>query len=222
MAQNVRHGRDADSPSANRMAIILVTAVVIGFAIAGYLGLRHSRVEAPPAAEPVLPAPAPVVPSGGPTGAIPLLPSPSSSTSAAATRPASPPPARAPSAAAAHTPGAAKAKPPVWEQRTIASTSVLTTGQSWSTNRLRLTVTGGGDLVLQDQGRTVWRTGTTSGVKLVMQNDGHLVLYDAGNGTAWSSGTAGNPGAVLVLRADGDMIISMVNGRTLFSTGTGD
>ena len=55
-----------------------------------------------------------------------------------------------------------------------------------------------------------------------MQNDGHLVLYDAGNGTAWSSGTAGNPGAVLVLRADGDMIISMVNGRTLFSTGTGD
>ncbi len=214
MAQNVRHGRDADSSSANRMAIMLVTAVVIGFAIAGYLGLRHSRVEAPPAAEPVLPAPAPVVPSGGPTGAIPLLPSPSRSTSAAATRPASPPPARAPSSAA-------KAKPPAWEQRTIASTSVLTTGQSWSTNRLRLTVTGGGDLVLQDQGRTVWRTGTTSGVKLVMQNDGHLVLYDAGNGTAWSSGTAGNPGAVLILRADGNMVISL-NGRILFQTGTGD
>jgi hypothetical protein len=62
-------------------------------------------------------------------------------------------------------------------------------------------VTGGGNLVLQDQGRTVWQTGTTSGVKLVMQNDGHLVLYDAGNGTAWSSRTAGNPGAVLILRA---------------------
>jgi hypothetical protein len=98
---------------------------------------------------------------------------------------------------------------------------VLTTGQSWSTNRLRLTVTGGGDLVLQDQGRTVWRTGTTTGVKLVMQNDGHLVLYDAGNGTAWSSGTAGNPGAVLILRADGNLVIAL-NGRTLFQTGTGD
>ncbi len=28
--------------------------------------------------------------------------------------------------------------------------------------------------MLQDQGRTVWHTGTTTGVKLVMQNDGHL------------------------------------------------
>jgi hypothetical protein len=52
-----------------------------------------------------------------------------------------------------------------------------------------------------------------------MQNDGHLVLYDAGNGTAWSSGTAGNPGAVLILRADGNMVISL-NGRTLFQTRT--
>jgi hypothetical protein len=78
----------------------------------------------------------------------------------------------------------------------------------------------GGDLVLQDQGRTVWQTGTTTGVKLVMQNDGHLVLYDAGNGAAWSSGTAGNPGAVLILRADGNMVISL-GGRVLFRTGTG-
>ena len=80
-------------------------------------------------------------------------------------------------------------------------------------------MTGGGNLVLQDQGRTVRQTGTTSGVKLVMQNDGHLVLYDAGNGTSWSSRTAGNPGAVLILRADGNMVVSL-NGRTLFQTRT--
>ncbi|GAB2587537.1 hypothetical protein Aab01nite_50030 [Paractinoplanes abujensis] len=105
--------------------------------------------------------------------------------------------------------------PPVWGQKVIASTGVLTTGQSWATNRLRLTVTEQGDLVLRDQGRVVWRTGTTTGVKLVMQNDGHLVLYDAGNGTAWSSGTAGNPGAVLILRADGEMVVAL-GGRVLF------
>jgi hypothetical protein len=112
-------------------------------------------------------------------------------------------------------PAPARTTTPVWQERVIASTSVLTTGQSWSTNRLRLTVTGGGNLVLQDQGRTVWQTGTTSGVKLVMQNDGHLVLYDARGGTAWSSGTAGHPGAVLILRADGNLVISQ-NGRILF------
>jgi hypothetical protein len=82
-------------------------------------------------------------------------------------------------------------------------------------------VTTGGNLVLQDQGRTVWQTGTTNGVKLVMQNDGHLVLYDANNGTVFSSGTAGNPGAVLILRPDGNMVIAL-NGRILFETGTGD
>lgn len=48
-----------------------------------------------------------------------------------------------------------------------------------------------------------------------------LVLYDAGNGTAGSSGTEGNPGAVLILRADGNMVISL-NGRILFQTATGD
>ena len=98
---------------------------------------------------------------------------------------------------------------------------MLTTGQSWSTNRLSLTVTTTGDLVLRDRGRTVWRTGMTSGVKLVMQNDGHLVLYDAGNGTAWSSGTAGHPGAVLILRADGAMVIAL-DGQVLFRAGAGD
>ncbi|XVV15485.1 hypothetical protein ACQP2X_14425 [Actinoplanes sp. CA-131856] len=86
---------------------------------------------------------------------------------------------------------------------------------------MTLTVTTSGDLVLRDQGRTVWHTATTTGTKLVMQNDGHLVLYDATNGTAWSSGTAGNPGAVLRLKADGTMAITL-NGRTLSQTPAAD
>lgn len=83
---------------------------------------------------------------------------------------------------------------------------------------MRLTLAEGGDLVLRDQGRVVWRAGTTAGVKLVMQNDGHLVLYDARNENVWSSGTAGNPGAVLVLRGRGDMVVSLA-GRVLFRAG---
>jgi hypothetical protein len=223
MAKQVRHGLDTDVRTTNRMAIALVAAVVTAFAVAAYAGLHHDR-DQPPAAGTALPAPSDVVPSAGPTGVISLYPSPSATTSAAPTRPSVPsarPPAPAPAPTGAAPTPAARAKAPVWQQRIIAATSVLTTGESWSTDRLRLTVTTGGDLVLQDQGRTVWRTGTTTGVKLVMQNDGHLVLYDARNGTAWSSGTAGNPGAVLILRADGDLVISL-NGRTLFHTATGD
>jgi hypothetical protein len=172
----------------------------------------------------------PPIPLGDdPPVAVSVAPAHSASTttprssSAATSKPAARPSATRskPTATLTTRPPVVRAKKPVREQRVIASTSVLTAGQSWSTNRLRLTVTGGGNLVLQDQGETVWQTGTSSGVKLVMQNDGHLVLYDAGNRTVWNSGTAGNPGAVLILRADGNMVISL-NDRTLFQTGTGD
>jgi hypothetical protein len=224
-----RHSRDEGAQGVSWMAIVVVAAVIVGIGAAAYAGLRIGDDERP-AADLALPGPLLVVPGDYPSVAVSVAAAPSASAAsappppsvAASRRAASPPAGRSrPAGAVTTRPPAARTKTPVWQERVIASTSVLTTGQSWSTNRLRLTVTGGGNLVLQDQGRTVWQTGTTSGVKLVMQNDGHLVLYDAGNGTAWSSGTAGNPGAVLILRADGNLVISL-NGRTLFQTGTGD
>jgi hypothetical protein len=216
-----RHGQDGEPRRVSWMEIALVSAVVLVIAIAAFAGSRNGSDD-PARTKVVLPTLAPAAPGGYPSAAVPIPLVPVPSGSPAAPTPLSPAarPATTTARPAPHPP-AARTKAPVFTEKVIAATSVLTTGQSWSTNRLRLTVTTSGNLVLQDQGRTVWQTGTTTGVKLVMQNDGHLVLYDTNNGTVFSSGTAGNPGAVLILRADGNMVISL-NGRILFQTGTGD
>lgn len=219
-----RHTRD-ETRRVNGAVLAVVAAAVVSMGAAGYAGYRIARDERPPA-EAVLPVPAPsrVEPGGYPSAPVYVAPSPSASRTPAPAPSSSPPPARARAAKTKPTarPSSRAARTtPAWRQRVIESTSVLTTGQSWSTDRLRLTVTDRGNLVLRDQGRTVFQTGTTTGVKLVMQNDGHLVLYDARDGTAWSSGTAGNPGAVLILRADGNMVIAEGD-RVLFQTGTAD
>ncbi|SNY38255.1 hypothetical protein [Paractinoplanes atraurantiacus] len=197
--------------------ILLVTAIVLSIAAAVYVGFRLGRDDDRPPAG-ARPAPPAIDGLADPAVPVSVAPAPSSSATPSAPPPLSPSPtSRPPNSPSPVSPTSPSSAPPtsrppaspVWTERTIASTSAITTGQSWSTNRLALTVTTGGDLVLRDQGRVVWRTGTTTGVKLVMQNDGHLVLYDATGGTAWSSGTAGNPGAVLVLRADGRMVIAL-------------
>ena len=53
-----------------------------------------------------------------------------------------------------------------------------------------------------------------------MQADGNLVLYDSGNQTVWSTHTEGLAGAVLNLRADGGLSISL-GSNTLWHTETG-
>jgi hypothetical protein len=223
MAEHDTPGRHHGSPRVNWTAIAVVAAALLAIGAAVYVGIRIGQDERRPAdvAGPDRP---PVVAGGYPSVAVSIAPAPSPSpTVTPSARPLSPsarPPATSTRPPTSR-PSPTRTTAPVFQQRIIESTSVLTTGQSWSTNRLSLTVTAGGNLVLKDQGRTVWQTGTTTGVKLVMQNDGHLVLYDAAGGTAFSSGTAGNPGAVLILRADGNMVIAL-NGRVLFQTGTAD
>ena len=65
--------------------------------------------------------------------------------------------------------------------------------------------------------------------RLVMQDDGNLVLYvygyevtsATGSGYAyWASGTAGNPGAYAALQTDGNLVVSTRAGRPLWSSGT--
>jgi hypothetical protein len=121
----------------------------------------------------------------------------------------------------ATTPPATTAPTPVWQNRVIRSTTTLRPGQSWTSNRLELALTGDGDIVLRDQGRAVWNanSGGKRGNLLVFQADGNLVLYTMTNAPIWTSGTAGNNGAILVLQADGNVVIS-ANGRTLWQTGT--
>ncbi|MFD0787259.1 hypothetical protein ACFQZ8_25440, partial [Micromonospora azadirachtae] len=112
-------------------------------------------------------------------------------------------------------------KKPDWQTRVVNGTSVLRPGGSWRTNRLTLTLTSDGNVVLYDQGRRVW-SAQTSGKgadQLVFQADGNLVLYTRGMATIWSTRTDGHDGAILVLQNDGNVTISQ-NGRTLWQTGT--
>ncbi|MEO3742077.1 hypothetical protein [Plantactinospora sp. B5E13] len=110
---------------------------------------------------------------------------------------------------------------PDWQTRVVNGTSVLRPGQSWSTNRLRLTLTANGNLALYDQGRLVWSAGTggRGAAELVFQADGNFVLYTSRKATIWSTRTDGHDGAILVLQADGNVTISQ-HGRTLWQTGT--
>jgi hypothetical protein len=55
---------------------------------------------------------------------------------------------------------------------------------------------------------------------LYMQPDGNLVLYRNGHGALWSSGTAGNTGAVTYMQGDGNLVVYSAGGRALWSTGT--
>jgi len=106
---------------------------------------------------------------------------------------------------------------PTWQTVTIAGTQVLNRGQSWSSNRLRFVLGTDGNVVLTDQGRQVWQTGTSGrgGVRVVMQGDGNLVLYDTNSNTVWSTRTDAHVGAVLVLGADGTLKINQ-RGTTLW------
>ncbi|MFI5528767.1 hypothetical protein ACIA8O_09450 [Kitasatospora sp. NPDC051853] len=72
-------------------------------------------------------------------------------------------------------------------------------------------------------GRTV-RSGETVESKagrLVMQPDGNLVLYSKATGNArWSSATWGNPGAVVTMQSDGNLVVKAADGRPLWASGT--
>jgi outer membrane protein assembly factor BamB len=93
----------------------------------------------------------------------------------------------------------------------------------WSADRrLEFIYQGDGHLVLYDQGRPVWSSGTagTSPGRIMMQHDGHLVMYDASGQPVWESGTAGHPGAWLIVQNDGNVVIYSENGQPLWATNT--
>jgi hypothetical protein len=141
-------------------------------------------------------------------------------------RPAPAVPQHTPTATEPERGGTAKAKPvtkaplrprqpakpatPNWRSKVVHGTYVLQPGQNVHTNRMRLALQTNGDLVLSDEhDKVVWSTGThAEGTHVVFQADGNFVLYSSSNATLWSSRTDGHDGAVLVLRANGDMAIT--------------
>jgi hypothetical protein len=107
------------------------------------------------------------------------------------------------------------------QTRVVHGTFVLQPGESVATDRMRLVLGDDGDLVLRDQGgKAVWSSDThASDAHAVFQADGNLVVYSSDDQTLWSSRTDGNDGAVLVLQADGNLTIRQGD-TLLWATGT--
>ncbi|WP_431906489.1 hypothetical protein [Micromonospora carbonacea] len=213
-------------PATLLAVLVLLGAAGVEWAAAGYgppaggPPADRAGVVAPPPDRPGgTDAPAPTgspEPPADPTGA----PRPSAVVSTPTPRrPASP---RAGTPSAAPTSGPPRSAAPTGRTRVVTATAVLRPGEAWSTDRLSLAVTGTGDVVLRDRGRSVWSSGTTGRDvrELVFQADGNLVLYAHDDSTVWSSATPGNDGATLTLGGDGNVRIGL-DGRTLWQTGTG-
>ncbi|MFD9455465.1 peroxidase [Streptomyces sp. NPDC059985] len=101
--------------------------------------------------------------------------------------------------------------------------TVLRAGDVLDAGDARLAFGADGDLVLLDRdGGRPWSTGTAgTGHDAHFSRDGELSVRDAAARTVWSSGTAGHPGARLLVRPEGDVVI--VDGdRVLWRAPDGD
>lgn len=61
---------------------------------------------------------------------------------------------------------------------------------------------------------------SAQGFRLVVQSDGNAVIRDSRGTAVWSSGTSGNPGAVLSLQTDGNVVLRSAAGKAVWTTRT--
>ncbi|MER5810294.1 peroxidase [Streptomyces sp. NPDC002033] len=87
--------------------------------------------------------------------------------------------------------------------------TVLRPGDVLDAGAARLTLGADGDLVVLDAaGARRWNSGTAgTGHDALFSYDGELTVRTGAGGPAWSSGTAGHPGARLLVRPSGDVVI---------------
>jgi len=81
-------------------------------------------------------------------------------------------------------------------------------GSEWTIGKdhlLRFNLNGNLEFWQTSRRRLIWET-DTEGDRLTMQGDGNLVIYD-GEVPVWSSGTFGNPDAVLAADEEGHLEI---------------
>jgi Alpha-lytic protease prodomain len=88
--------------------------------------------------------------------------------------------------------------------------------------RFTLVIQGDGHLVLYQAGVGAiwWNNVFGSGHVLAMQTDGHLVVYNGAGQPVWYTGTNGNNGAMLFVQNDGNVVIYNHLGQALWHTGT--
>ncbi|MGW7202994.1 mannose-binding protein [Streptomyces sp. NPDC054837] len=118
----------------------------------------------------------------------------------------------------------AKPKPkpspkPNWSTETVSATSVLEVNQAWTTNRIRMVMQTDGNLVVyNEQGKPTWASMTFgANHRAIFQQDGNLVIHNGDDRPIWASQTWGHEGAQLVLRADAKVVI-VQNGGVIWST----
>ncbi|QYA92788.1 mannose-binding protein [Streptomyces anulatus] len=138
----------------------------------------------------------------------PVVPTPAPRTSAPAEKPkASPKPKP-------------KAAPkPNWGTQTVSATSSIGVGQSWATNRIRMTMQQDGNLVVyNEQNKPIWAAMTFGeNHRAIFQPDGNLVVHNGDDRAIWASKTHDFGGARLVLRPDAKVVV-VHNGRVVWST----
>jgi hypothetical protein len=55
--------------------------------------------------------------------------------------------------------------------------------------------------------------------RLILQNDGNLVLYQEGVKALWATGTQGKPAALAAMQTDGNFVVYDANGQPLWHSG---
>ena len=103
----------------------------------------------------------------------------------------------------------------------VKAPRVLRTGEFLQTARVKLTLQPDGNLVLYDENdKALWASNMFGhDHSAVFQPDGNLVVYNADSAPVWASETVGSNGAVLELRADGNAVITK-DGQDVWQTGT--
>jgi hypothetical protein len=113
-----------------------------------------------------------------------------------------------------------KATPkPNWSTETVSATSVLEVNQAWTTNRIRMVMQTDGNLVVyNEKGKPIWASMTFGeNHRAIFQGDGNLVIHNGADRPIWASKSHGHAGAQLVLRADAKVVI-VYNGAVIWST----
>ncbi|SCE59974.1 mannose-binding protein, partial [Streptomyces sp. OspMP-M43] len=162
----------------------------------------------------VKPSPSPTKPKRtAPPKAAPVAPAPAAPTPA----PRTSAPAEKPKASPKPKPKAAPK--PDWGTQTVSATSSIGVGQSWATNRIRMTMQQDGNLVVyNEQNKPIWAAMTFGeNHRAIFQPDGNLVVHNGDDRAIWASKTHDFGGARMVLRPDGKVVI-VHNGRVVWST----
>ncbi|WP_330327794.1 mannose-binding protein [Streptomyces pseudovenezuelae] len=110
---------------------------------------------------------------------------------------------------------ATRPKAPVWTSTSVTAPSTLSVGESWSTNRIKMVMQADGNLVVyNEKGKATWASMTFGENHTArFQTDGNLVIHNGDDRPIWGADVWGHPGAKLILRTDGKVVI--MDGTTM-------